>query len=153
MKKFSFKLEKLLKIKEHKEILAEEAYAKVLQEKVNFEMENRNMEDAIFSNLETNFNSFKDGDTIDFHNISMYERYLTALELKIEDNEIKKQELEPKLQKLKENLIQATKEKKTMEKLKEKELSNYKNEKKKHENKIMDEVANTMQIRKLGRDK
>lgn len=149
MKKYNFRLERLLKIKEHKEKIAEENYARELQKKIIFEQENRSMEKLMEENELSEFDSLKSGDRIDFEYFHQNERYIRSLELKIYDNNIKKDQLEPVISDLKEKLVEATREKKILEKLKEKDYLKYKEEKRKHDTKFMDEMASIMQLKKM----
>jgi flagellar protein FliJ len=141
MKKFGFKLERLLKIKEHNENLAKEAYGRELQKKISLDIENKQMEDAILNDNEKNFSMFNKGESISSNVLFMQQDYIDGLIFKIYENNIKKKEMEPNLQKLKEQLMIATREKKTFEKLKEKEFQYYKEDYRKNQTKILDEVS------------
>ncbi|HOV14486.1 MAG TPA: flagellar export protein FliJ [Spirochaetota bacterium] len=148
MKKYSFKLERLLKIKEYKERIAEENYAKELQKKIILEQENINMKKLVEKDIESDFINEKIGEKIDINYFHQHERYVRSLELKIEQNKAKIREYEPGIKKLQDELIEATKEKKIMEKLKEKDYEKYKDEKNKYDTKVIDEIAGIIQNRK-----
>ncbi|HPO50899.1 MAG TPA: flagellar FliJ family protein [Spirochaetota bacterium] len=148
MKKYNFKLERLLKIKEYKERLAEEEYSKELQKKIILERENKKMSRFIENSVEEEFFEAKVGEKIDIESFYQHERYIRSLELKTLENNQKKEELEPVIQKLKDKLIDATKEKKIMDKLKEKDFEKYKDERNKQDTIKMDEIASIMQINK-----
>jgi flagellar protein FliJ len=141
MKKFSFKLEKLLMIKLHNEQIAKEKYAAELQKKVKLELENTKMSEEIYASSLDEYSEISEGAIYDFNRLQLQERYITGLKLKIEDNERLKLKIEPVLQKLKEELTAAMRERKMLEKLKEKELEKYRDEYNKFQTKVLDDIA------------
>ena len=150
MKNFNFKLERLLKIKEHKEKLAKLAYAKVLQKKVLLETENNTLMNEIGAS--GNVLDKDPGEAIDYSNIENLERFVIGAEAKIRNNKSDITGLEPELNDLKDKLSEAMKEKKIMEKLKEKKYKRFKDEVKQHETMLLDEVAATMQFKNPKED-
>jgi flagellar protein FliJ len=141
MKKFNYKFEKILKIKQYNENLAKEEYGRELQKKVALETENRFMEKEINGSMRNDFDSYNEGDVIRFEDLAQNQKYIDGLKFKIRENDEKKTLMEPGLQKLKEKLLSATRERKTYDKLKEKALLRYKDEYNKYQIKALDEVA------------
>jgi flagellar FliJ protein len=141
MMKFKFKLERIRKIKEYSENLAKEEYGRILQKKTALETENREMEKSIISRMESNFSDYKAGETIKFEDIILNQKYIDGLNFKIGENEIAKQLIEPELQKSREKLVKATRERKTYDKLREKDYSRYRELYNKNQVKFLDEVA------------
>src|SRR4030042_3206070 len=102
MKKFNFKLEKLLAIREYKELLAKLKYANELQKKLNLENMNINLENSILNSILENYSKAKNGDVIDYNDILLQENYINNLIIIIKTNENKKNEMLELLDKLKE---------------------------------------------------
>ncbi|MCK4797188.1 MAG: flagellar FliJ family protein [Spirochaetes bacterium] len=148
MKRFNFKFEKLLMIREYIEMEAKLKYASELQKRINIENENRVMQKSIIENILNDYLSSKEGDLIDYNNLFFQEEYINNLTYKIKKNKDLKQEIEIKLKKLREDLLIATKEKKIIAELKNKEYKKYQKVVKKEEIKQLDEVAGQMMVRK-----
>jgi flagellar FliJ protein len=144
MKRFEFKLERILHIKEHLETLAKQKYAVILQKKVSLEVEIREME----ASIEQTINSL--GGTAGASSLMMSDSYIRGLEMQIENNHAKINELEEELHARRAELDEAMKERKTMETLRDKSFENYKVEYRKHENSLTDEAANLAVLRKRG---
>jgi flagellar FliJ protein len=144
MKKFVFKLERILKIKEHEEDIAKEQYAKVLQQKLLLEKEinefNRDIENTI------NEESFNENNTLDYNSLTIKDNYIKSLNIKIGENKERIEEIEPNLERLKEELFQRTKDRKIFTKLREKDHQRYKEEIKIDEIKSIDDSANKAYI-------
>jgi flagellar FliJ protein len=153
MKKFSFKLEKILKIKQYNENIAKEEYGRELQKKVALEIENREMETEIVRCMQGSFAGYTDGEVIKFEDISASQGYIDGMKFKMLENDDKKTRMEPGLQKLKEKLLAATREKKTYEKLKEKAFLRYKEEYNKYQVKSLDEVAGHKYFQEMVEEK
>ncbi len=144
MKRFNFKLEKLLAIREYKELLAKLKYANELQKKLNLENMNINLENSILNSILEDYSKTKNGDVIDYNDILLQENYINNLIKIIKTNENKKKEMLELLEKLKEELNEKIKERKIITKLKEKKHENYKKENKKEEIKRLDEVSDRL---------
>lgn len=141
MKKFNFKLEKLLAIREYKELLAKLKYANELQKKINLENMNINLENSILNSILEDYTKTQDGEKIDYNDILLQENYINNLIKIIKTNENKKEEMFELLEKLKEELNEKIKKRKIITKLKEKKYADYKKENKKEEIKRLDEVS------------
>ena len=116
--------------------------------KVILQQENRDMQISMEKSIETNFLTERVGDTIELEYFLTQERYIRSLESKINQNNLKIKEYEPVIKERQDELIEATKEKKIIEKLKEKDYERYKDEKNKFDTKNIDEIAGIIQIRR-----
>lgn len=152
MKKFVFKFEKLLKIREYEEMKAKQNYAVVLQKKLNIERDNRELEKSILNSNKELFIEQKPGEVFNAADLILYENYAKGARLKIIENNKTIQELNKELIPLKEVLLEATRQKKTMEKLKEHENDKYTQENKKIIAKTNSNIANLIYVKK-GEDK
>jgi flagellar FliJ protein len=141
MKRFKFKLEKLLEIKKDIEFKAKLRYAQVLQKKINIEMENAAMQNSIYETINSDSMHLNSDNVLSYERMAINEKYIRGLEKKIKQNELLKLEVEKELLKLRDELIEATKEKKKLEQLEKKQFEKYKAEQKKHETKVMDDMA------------
>lgn len=141
MKKFNFRLEKLLMLKEYAEMEAKLKYASVLQKKLDIENENRNIQKSIIKSLSDSYKQTDEGEAINLDLLSIQEEYITNLISKIEINDGKKQDIEKKLTVLREELTFTTKERKVMDELKNKSYLKYRKEAKKEEIKEIDDIA------------
>ncbi len=144
MKKFIFSLEKVLNVKENNEILAKQRYAKVLQEKLKYSTENKELLSNYFKDITKSYRSTDSIKGIDTNDMLYEASYIQAVELQIEANNKKIIKIEEQLKPLFEELVKATIEKKKYEKLKEKEYDEWKVAKNKHETAILDEIALNM---------
>ncbi len=144
MKKFVFKLERILRIKEHKEHIAKEQYAKVLQQKQLLEKE----VDDLYSGIERAIDSdiLYESNIVDYNSLSIRDNYIKGLKIKIEQNKTEIERLLPTLEELREALFLATKERKIFTKLREKEHIKYKEEIQLDEIKSIDDSANKAYI-------
>jgi len=97
MKRFQFRMEKILKIKEHIEMEAKLKFASVMQQKNKIEIENKQMNIYIEESMETGY-SVKGSNELNFFNIQLHEEYIGNLLKKIEINNLKKKVLEEKIE-------------------------------------------------------
>ena len=139
MKRFIFKFEKLLIIKEQKEEEAKLRYSKVLKEKLDLEQNNISMNNMISNIIQTTV--IDENNKINVNSMHFLEEHIDSLKMKIHFNNKKKELLMEKLEKLRQEYIEATKEKKIIEKIKENDYTNYKIDYKKEEIKKIDEIA------------
>ena len=102
MKRFNFKLEKLLTIREYKELEAKLKYAKELQKKINLENMNINMQKSILQSTQDNYSKAKKGDLLNTEELILQENYINNLIKMIKTNENKKSKMSEDLNKLKE---------------------------------------------------
>ncbi len=145
MKKFVFSLAKVLSVKENSELKAKQEYAKVLQEKIKFENENKSMLSTYFTDI-CRSSTYKPLEILSAEDLIYEGEYLNAVELQIEQNKKEIVIVEKNLKPLFENLVEATREKKKYEKLKEKELEAWKKDYNKLETAKIDELSLNMHI-------
>jgi flagellar export protein FliJ len=146
MKRFSFKFDKLLAIREYKELEAKLKYAKELQKKINLENMNINMQKSILQSTQDNYSKTKDGELLNTEEMILHENYINNLIKMIKTNENKKNKMNNDLNKLKEELTESIKKRKVITQLKNKKFEKYKEEIKKEDIKRLDEIANQLNL-------
>lgn len=146
MKRFDFKLEKLLTIREYNELEAKLKYARELQKKLDLENKNIDMQKSILQSTIDSYSNIKNGDIINNEEMTFQENYINNLIKMIKTNENKKRMMSEKLSKLKEELTEAMKKRKIITQLKNKKYEKYKKETKKEDIKRLDEIANQLNL-------
>ena len=135
MKRFDFKLEKLLTIREYNELEAKLKYARELQKKLDLENKNIDMQKSILQSTIDSYSNIKNGDIINNEEMTFQENYINNLIKMIKT-----------LSKLKEELTEAMKKRKIITQLKNKKYEKYKKETKKEDIKRLDEIANQLNL-------
>ncbi len=146
MKKFSFKFETVLRVKEKKE----EELKRELMRLQALRIEQEQLLEKIDNEKRRAYGEKareKQGG-IDIMSLVYYEAYLNNLRKKISATEKKIKELEKKADDKRVEVIEASKEKKIFEKLKEKHFSEFKKMVVSNEQKQLDEIA----VNKYNRD-
>ena len=144
MKKYRFKLEKLLKIREHREKEAKIAYARELQKKVSMENQNKELSDLAHRTALDNFESAQAGQIIDFNSLHNQQQFERGVGARIARNKQETAAMAEGLNELRLKLTEAVKEKKKLEKLEEKEFNAFKRERKAAEIKDLDDAKYEM---------
>jgi flagellar protein FliJ len=138
MDKFNFKLEKVLDYKKIIEIDKKGEYGKAKQKLIKEE------------NVLENYNRYKDNiknernlsiDKTNIANLKLYNDYLLDIDRRILEQEKIVDKTKEKLEIAKDELLEATKEKKTFERLKENRYEEYLYSMKKEEEKIIDTIV------------
>lgn len=138
MDKFNFKLEKVLDYKKIIEIDKKGEYGKAKQKLIKEE------------NVLENYNRYKDNiknernlsiDKTNIANLKLYNDYLLDIGRRILEQEKIVDKTKEKLEIAKDELLEATKEKKTFERLKENRYEEYLYSMKKEEEKIIDTIV------------
>lgn len=134
--RYKFKFQNLLNYKETMENFKKSEYGKAL----NSYYEEENVLNQIEKTRESILNN-KNQDIINIGNLRMYNNYLKKIDLDIEEQkelvEVSRQQME----KSQKELVEAMKDKKVFEKLKEKDLKEFLKEEKKIEDKVIDEIV------------
>ena len=146
MKRFNFKLEKLLSIREYEELEAKLKYAKELQKKIDLENMNIDMQKSILQSTLNNYSKTKEGDLLNNEELIFHENYINNLIKMIKTNENKKREMSEILAKLKEEVTETMKKRKVITQLKSKQYEKYKDGIKKEDIKRLDEIANQLNL-------
>ncbi len=141
MKKFKFKFEVLLRIKEEREKNAKEKYGMELQKKSILQIENESFKRELINYENRYLQNKKRGDILTFDDIMLEDSYSKAINLRIAENNKKIEEIDNNLIKLKEELIEAMKERKIFEKLKEKKEAVYNKKMKKIVEKRVEDIT------------
>ena len=150
MKRFKFKFDKLLMIREYMELKAKLNFAAELQKKLKLEHMNREMQKSILKTINASYHgSQKIGDKINISQLSLENEYIDDLMSMISINDDKKQALDTTLNKLRNKLAEASKEKKIIDELKNKAFQRYLKEYKKDELKSIDEAASQLTLNKI----
>lgn len=137
MKRFKFRLDKMLAIKEYNELNAKLKYASKLQEKFSIEDENKRLENYIFEKI----NSTASNDILT--QASFSDIFLKKIKLNKEKLYKVNNELNERFKEYRE----ARKEKKTFEHLKENEQKRYKKELNRYQTKLLDDMSSQMFMR------
>lgn len=142
MKRFSFKLQRLLNIKNSLEELRKNEFRTANQKLVE-EINNENRIDKTIKSYQKMFGDLtkKKISPIYLYNHSLYQSFLIT-DLERQRDEVKK--CRDELEKQREKLNQAIKERKTFERLKDKKFEDYKFEFEKEEQKELDESTSQL---------
>lgn len=146
MKRFQFRLEKVLKIRERAEQEAKIAYAEVLQKKNAFEIDNRDCDRIIEETNAERQIYLNEGGNLDFRIFSAFDANVRALLRRQELNNRRITELQPLLTERENALREAMKQRKILEKLKEKAYENFLLEMENEETDMIDEAALNMAV-------
>jgi len=137
--KFRFSMESILKIKysleEQKKQEFGMAMKKLEAEKILLNSLNKRREDSVATFKVNVSSAINPKESADFSN------YIEALKFKIEEQAIKVKRANAEVEKKREELVEATKEKKKFEKLKENQHENYIIEEKRSEQRVTDEIV------------
>ena len=147
MAKFVFKLQKVLDVKTHKE----EAIRNELQV-LNYRIHH---EDARLKNMKEEFektlNEFKDvqEQRLFIEELRYYQVYFAKIKIDIQNQLQKIEDLKQELETVRNRYIEASKEKKILEKLKDRDFDRFKDMMEKVEQGILDEIGiNTFNLNK-----
>jgi flagellar FliJ protein len=127
MKKFKFRLEKLLEVRLAKEKLIKQELAKTISEQNVFRMKQSDYRDRVRAQKDRFHEKIAEGRT-NYSELSMYHRFAEFSEKVIVDAQIKIDAMEPAINVIRGRLAEASKERRVIEKLKEKRYKewNYK---------------------------
>lgn len=138
MSSYNFRLEKVLNYKETLEDFKKTEYGD-LHQKLNRE-ENILLDYNMYKESLLKDNKFST-EKISIGNLKLFNNYLKDISKNIEDQEQIVNETKKELEKAKEEMLIAMQEKKSFEKLKEKDYQEYLYNSKKKEEKIIDEIV------------
>lgn len=142
MQKFRFKLEKILDLKQREE---DKRQAEFKEAQVTYEQENEKLKI-----LKKKCGLYRKGyheaqlGRIEIEQVKFYQRYIYQLEDQIEREILQLKILGDRLNTAQENLLEAVKEKKKLEKLREKHIEDYGKMLKKYEQQQIDEISTMM---------
>jgi flagellar protein FliJ len=124
MKKFRFKLQKLLDLRQAQEKVVKNELAKLIHIQ-NIEKNRQNELRQRISEEKTALRKRMQDESFSYKEIFVYERFKDASFKAINIAERKIQEMEPEIQRVREKLVEASRERKVVEKLKEREFEEY----------------------------
>lgn len=146
-KKFKFKLENILKLKQKKEDEEKEKLAQLFRKLEEEEEKLRKLQkekaDAV-----AYIKKKKSLGSLDIDELKMYQLHLEALEEKIENQKFYVEQAKKEVEKQRQVLIEATQERKTYDKLKEKQKTEFDKAAELEERKFIDEIATMRHARK-----
>lgn len=139
MKKFKFRLQKLLDIKLAKEKeIQHELAAEVSKQNVLIEKQNR-YRDKVASER-GRFHQLMSQQTGTFNQLNYFQRYSTVAERVIESSQLEIDAMEPAINEIRKRLSEAVKERQKIEKLKERKYEAWKYHIQREEEKEYDEI-------------
>jgi flagellar FliJ protein len=139
MYKYSFEFEELLNIKSQKE----DNIKNNLSKETKILNEEKNHLDYLLSLKEKELNNFNHkGKTIKISDIEVFYTYIDNLDMKIISQKNKVQIISNRVENIRQHLIEISKEKQILEKIKEENFEEYKKEVLKDEERINDEIVN-----------
>ena len=150
MGKFKFRLSSLLSIKEKMEQLKKNEYAEALLILNNLVFEKENLISEMQNNIENmqlDLNS-----NLKPVQIIRYTNYIKIIKLRIKDIEVKITDARAVSDQKRDSLIDAMKERKMLENLKEKDYKEFNIEENKEEQKFLDEITSYKVSDKIGGD-
>lgn len=124
MKKFRFKLQKLLDLRQAQEKVVKNELAKLIHIQ-NIEKNRQNELRQRISEEKTALRKRMQDESFSYKEIFVYERFKDASFKAINIAERKIQEMEPEIQRVREKLVEASRERKVVEKLKERKFEEY----------------------------
>jgi flagellar FliJ protein len=145
MKKFTFKLEKLLELKSYAEREAEIALGHAIGELNRIETEIKNIAVKRLDAAELRFKSGQSASEIQYADL-----YILRLDQAADKLMEEAAKAELKVSEARDIYIEASKEKKIFEKLKEKKAKDYKKIISSEEDKAIDEIANNLVYRNIS---
>ena len=124
MKKFEFKLQKLLEIREANEREIQGELAKLISAQIAERLKRKEYKYRIAKERDTFCSRLKSGE-YSFIDALNYGRFVNFSEKVIDSSDEKIRNLEPDVQEVRERLIEASKERKVVERLKERKWKQY----------------------------
>lgn len=147
MKRFEFNLEKVLLLKKHNEEFAKIEFAKVLQKKTAFESEiQRCLTDIEKTESLTEY-YISNENNVDYKILDINDRYIQSLRFKILENYTEIEKITPELNEKEGLLKEAVRERKILDKIRDKKYSQYLEELEYEETEMLDEVSSNMFLR------
>ncbi len=140
MKKFEFRLQRVMEVKEEIEKQKERDFA--LAKRKAIEEENKLNEIKIqYEGCWKDIENKTSQDTVDTNEINQYYKYLQKLEGDIERQFIYLHEANAEVERRRHILIEASKERKILENLKDRKMASYQEELNRQEQNFFDEIA------------
>ena len=147
-KRFIYNLQSVLKYRNIREDQEKEAFGKAEQkykEELKKEEEIKHFQTEKYSELR---GQISDGKSIDFQQVLMRKSHLEVLKGQVEEQEKTREEAEEKKEEKREDLVKAVKDRKILDKDKEKKKEQWEKVMKKAEEEFLNEVATIAHVRK-----
>ncbi|TAL35445.1 MAG: flagellar export protein FliJ [Spirochaetes bacterium] len=146
MKKFKFTLEKLLDLRGAREKEIQNELAGVLSVQNRERMKQEQYRRAIREQHEKFSGRLKQG-RFSYGESVMFQRYMEFAHMVVKDQQVKIERLEPEIQKVRERLIEAQKQRKVVERLKERKWQEYQYEYNREMAKEIDDMNQKLHIK------
>lgn len=124
MKKFEFKLQKLLDLREMQEEQVKNELAKLVSIQNQERVKQQEFNQRIHENYEQLSRKMREGD-FSYQDAMRCERFVDVARRAIKNSQDAIEQMEPEVQKVRERLIEASRERKMVEKLKERKWEEY----------------------------
>ncbi len=147
-RKFQFRLQKLLEIREHKEKLIKNELGKAMAKRVR-EVEKKNQ---ALANIELNLQKMREeenNNTLSVNRLMQYQSYLKKLKYDIAEQDNIISIIDEEIAMINKKLIAARKDKKILERLKARKKDVYMYEMNKEEQNFFDDIGNVEFVRKI----
>ena len=150
MKRFNFRFQRILKIKERMEEACKIALGKVIAV--------LNLEQERLADLEQTRMLYRQGGQellalqLDPSLLSLNVSYLQRLQREIQEQRMRIQQVEKAVEEKRQELMEATKERRVYEILKERAVEDYRREQKRQERIMLDEVGGQLYMRRESQD-
>ena len=150
MKRFNFRFQRILKIKERMEEARKIALGKVIAV--------LNLEQERLADLEQTRMLYRQGGRellalqLDPSLLSLNVSYLQRLQREIQEQRVRIQQVEKAVEEKRQELVEATKERRVYEILKERAVEDYRREQKRQERIMLDEVGGQLYMRRESQD-
>lgn len=148
MPRFKFNLQRVLEIRKHKEELLKNQLSALSREYIH--------EDSLLSELKTRHRLYLDkmrtrqGMSILIEEMLWYYSYLEHLDNCIKRQKMKLLELLQRIEETRAKVIKASKDRRILERLREKRLMEFKREEERRDGAFLDEIAISMYVRKAN---
>jgi flagellar protein FliJ len=152
-KRFTYNLQSVLKYRNIREDQEKEAFSKAEQkykEELTKEEKIKHFQSEKYTELR---GQISDGKSIDFQQVLMRKSHLEVLKGQVEDQEKSREEAEDKKEEKREDLVKAVKDRKILDKDKEKKKEQWQKVMKKVEEEFLNEVATIAHVRKNKQSK
>jgi flagellar FliJ protein len=145
MRRFAFSLQKILEIRRHAERQWELRLAEITARVVGVDREVENLTDA----RSESSSSHTYVGRVDMETLASRERYVVAIDRRVADLKQKRVQLEREREKIRQGYQEASSARKALDKLRERRSSEYYKEALKEEERAIDDINNSQQVRRM----
>lgn len=146
MKKYQFRLQPLLRLRKQQEEQKKRAVGALMTQIHDLQRQALELADAIKTEGDILKQQYQEG-KVDLHWVSHYRRYVTSVQRAIAEKIQAATSIQGKLHQARTELVEAARQSKILEKLKEKQQKQYDREWQKKENRELDEIGSNVCVR------